>query len=246
MELSWLRIHLQCGRPGFNPWVGRSPGEGKGCPLQYSGLENSMDCVVHGVTKSRTQLSGFHFHFKAARTWGIKKEPHRDKPILHQFPLQGIQRLLSSTLEELKRLAEHSYHGQNLKRSVTILTRLNQSSELPKQLGPGRPSSWCKASKDISGWWWFRGKKNWKDSGRLEMAFYPEVTQLWGTRGSLQALRCAKSTQRNPNPYFLRTLYKLTKPWWAVFQPAGQGFCVQMPSYDSYKYVPMDEASRFN
>ena len=39
-----------------------SPGEGKGCPLQYSGLENSMDCIVHGVTKSCTQLSDFHFH----------------------------------------------------------------------------------------------------------------------------------------------------------------------------------------
>ena len=34
-----------------------------GCPLQYSGLENAMDCMVHGVSKSRTQLSNFHFHF---------------------------------------------------------------------------------------------------------------------------------------------------------------------------------------
>ena len=41
--------------------LGRCPGEGKGYPLQYSGLENSMDCIVHGVTKSRTQLSDFHF-----------------------------------------------------------------------------------------------------------------------------------------------------------------------------------------
>ena len=40
--------------------LGRSPGEGKGYPLQYSRLENSMYCVVHGVTKSRTQLSDFH------------------------------------------------------------------------------------------------------------------------------------------------------------------------------------------
>ena len=35
------------------------PGEGKGCPLQYSGLENSMDCIVHGITKSWTRLSDF-------------------------------------------------------------------------------------------------------------------------------------------------------------------------------------------
>ena len=34
--------------------LGRSPGEGKGYPLQYSGLENSMDCIKHGVAKSWT------------------------------------------------------------------------------------------------------------------------------------------------------------------------------------------------
>ena len=44
------------------PGLGRSPGEGNGYPLQYSGLENSMDCVVSGVTKSQTRLSNFHFH----------------------------------------------------------------------------------------------------------------------------------------------------------------------------------------
>ena len=46
---------------GSIPGLGRSPGEGKGYPLQYSGLENSMDCIVHGVAKTR--LSDFHFHF---------------------------------------------------------------------------------------------------------------------------------------------------------------------------------------
>ena len=43
--------------------LGRSPGEGKGYPLQYYGLENSMDSIVHGVTKSQTQLSDFHFTY---------------------------------------------------------------------------------------------------------------------------------------------------------------------------------------
>ena len=38
---------------GAIPGLGRSPEEGKGDPLQYCGLENSMDCVVHGVTKSQ-------------------------------------------------------------------------------------------------------------------------------------------------------------------------------------------------
>ena len=42
------------------PGLERSPGEGKGYPLQYSGLENSMDCIVHGVAKSWTRLSDVH------------------------------------------------------------------------------------------------------------------------------------------------------------------------------------------
>ena len=46
---------------GLIPGLERSPGEGKACPLQYSGLENSMDCIVHGVAKSQTCLSNFHF-----------------------------------------------------------------------------------------------------------------------------------------------------------------------------------------
>ena len=48
---------------GLIPGLGRSPGEGKGYPLQYSGLENSMDCIVQGVAKSRTRLSSFCSHF---------------------------------------------------------------------------------------------------------------------------------------------------------------------------------------
>ena len=48
---------------GSIPGLGRSPGEGQGFPLQYSGLENSTGCIVHGVAKSWTQLCNFHFHF---------------------------------------------------------------------------------------------------------------------------------------------------------------------------------------
>ena len=46
---------------GLNPGLGRSPGEGKGYQLQYPCLENSTDCLVHGVAKSQTRLSNFHF-----------------------------------------------------------------------------------------------------------------------------------------------------------------------------------------
>ena len=45
---------------GSIPGLGRSPGEGKSYPLQYSVLENSIDCIVHGVTKNLTRPSDFH------------------------------------------------------------------------------------------------------------------------------------------------------------------------------------------
>ena len=47
------------GDPGLIPGLGGSPGEGKGHQLQCSGLENSMDCILHGVAKSQTQMSDF-------------------------------------------------------------------------------------------------------------------------------------------------------------------------------------------
>ena len=56
---------------GSVPGLGKSPGEGKGYPLQHSGLENSMDCIVHGVAKSRTRLSDFHFHLGSPGDWGV-------------------------------------------------------------------------------------------------------------------------------------------------------------------------------
>ena len=62
--LLYARVGFPCGSAGKEsacnagdlgliPGLGRSPGEGKGYPLQYSGLENSMDYIVHGVTKSQ-------------------------------------------------------------------------------------------------------------------------------------------------------------------------------------------------
>ena len=59
------------GDPGLIPQSGKSPGEGSGNPLQYSCLENPMDrgtwwASVHGVMKSQTWLSSFHFHHMPA------------------------------------------------------------------------------------------------------------------------------------------------------------------------------------
>ena len=65
------------GDPSSIPELGRSPGEGKGYPLQYSGPENSRDYTVPGVAKSLTGLSGFHFHFPALASGFFTTEPLR-------------------------------------------------------------------------------------------------------------------------------------------------------------------------
>ena len=69
------------GDQGSIPGLGRSPGEGNGSPPQYSGLENAMDCVVHGVAKSRTRLSDFHFHFSLIR---IKPSTRKERIYSHK------------------------------------------------------------------------------------------------------------------------------------------------------------------
>ena len=62
-----LPAKQDCRRPGSNPWVGRSPGEGHGNPLQYSYLENPTDtgawwATVHGVAKNQTRLKRLGTH----------------------------------------------------------------------------------------------------------------------------------------------------------------------------------------
>ena len=76
MKFDVSRIHIYQGFPGGSdskesscnvgdmasiPGLGRSSGEGNGYPLQYSGLENSMNCILYEVVKSQTQLSDFQF-----------------------------------------------------------------------------------------------------------------------------------------------------------------------------------------
>ena len=59
------------GDMGSVPGLGRSPGGGNGHPLHYSGLENFMDCRVHGVAKSWIRLSDSHFQGTRFHMWQL-------------------------------------------------------------------------------------------------------------------------------------------------------------------------------
>ena len=62
LQCSWASLVVRLlkepirnvGDLGLIPWVGEIPGRRERLPTQYSGLENSMDCIVHGVAKSQT------------------------------------------------------------------------------------------------------------------------------------------------------------------------------------------------
>ena len=75
--------------PGF----GRSPGKGKGCPLQYSCLQNSMDHVVYGVIKRWTRLKGFLLHFEE-----ISPESRLDWSLLVSSSIASLKPAKTHTL----------------------------------------------------------------------------------------------------------------------------------------------------
>ena len=109
--LHWLGINVEkcfpsgsvvknplanAGDAGLFPGLGRSPGEGKGYPLQYSGLKNCMDCIVHAIAKSWTRLSDFHFtslHLGKI-IWRRKRQP------IPVFLLGGLQPMGSKKVRD--------------------------------------------------------------------------------------------------------------------------------------------------
>ena len=96
---------------GSIPGLGRSPGEGKGYPLQYSGLENSMDCMVHRVTKSWTQQSDFHFTSKGM----IVLEQERMGDLTESHPFISLMGKLSPSEGKWLTPKSHSLCRADLK-----------------------------------------------------------------------------------------------------------------------------------
>ena len=76
--ISYMYFFFNAGDLDSIPWLGRSPGEGKDYPLHSSGLERAVDCIVHGVAKSRTQLSDFCFTLLLL---GFQREEAKDSVI---------------------------------------------------------------------------------------------------------------------------------------------------------------------
>ena len=108
--LNLYRIRLQCRKPGFDPWDGKNPREGHVHPLQYSGLENSMDCIVHGVTKVQHDWVTFPFnsefpfytviwgfHLRSCEWWGWLVRELQIEPVLSELALENNSILFLSS-----------------------------------------------------------------------------------------------------------------------------------------------------
>ena len=81
---------------GLIPWLGRSPGEGNGNPLQYSCLENSMErgawqAAAHGVAKGQTQLSMYpYMHTALGNSLKVKVKLAQLCQTLCNYTVHGI------------------------------------------------------------------------------------------------------------------------------------------------------------
>ena len=77
---------------GLTPGLGRSTGEGKGYPLQYSGLENFVNCIVHGVAKNQTRLSKYLYCTKNSyKVMGERDEINRPRMLTGNFIGKEVQ-----------------------------------------------------------------------------------------------------------------------------------------------------------
>ena len=108
--------------------LGRSPGEEKDYPLQYSGLENSVDCIAHGVAKSQTRLSDLHFDFLSLLL----------NYLIHQRTVRSLGGLLTAPEKEqrLARLEPAWHRAAFLRKAVGCPQSRVGTWDLRQHLGP--------------------------------------------------------------------------------------------------------------
>ena len=131
------------------PGLGRSPGEGIGYPLQYSDLENSMDCIVHGVASCRARLRDFYFHFQRSnwrdRPWTWMGRMDIRVPVAPLgFPVAQSAKNLPAMQENWVRFL--GWEGPLEKEmEPTLAWRVPQTEE-PSSCSPWHHKSWTQLS----------------------------------------------------------------------------------------------------
>ena len=103
------------------PGKERFPGEGQGYSLQHSGLENSMDCIVHGVPKSWTWLSHFHFHYVPSLQAGCLWKP--EGGMNHQKDSAALPAERTTLGQEKRKATVPSYMQKGKSKMLLYLTK---------------------------------------------------------------------------------------------------------------------------
>ena len=111
---------------GSIPRLARSPGEGKGYPLQYSGMENSIDCIVRGVAKSQTWLSDFHSSDKVL-TLSLEHNPKGSTNYVEKKKKRSLLSVSSQLVIKGDRQVSFSRLCLNISVSSQIQTNSNRS-----------------------------------------------------------------------------------------------------------------------
>ena len=125
---------------GFNPWVGKIPWRRERLPLQYSGLENSVDCIVHGVSKNQTRLSNFHFTSVLLISVGLFLTSSKNiDTFLHTDPVKSEScSVVSDSLRPHELYSPRNSPGQNTRvGSLSLLLGIFPTQES----NPGLPHS---------------------------------------------------------------------------------------------------------
>ena len=166
-------VCLQCGRPGFDPWVGKIPWGRKWQPLQYPCLENPMDggawwATVHGVAQGWTRLSDFTFS-DVFRTWLLSLMEESPKTLflwLNTYTfLQSHPGFAALWMYYPIFSSGWGYYEPHFTDRKSVAWRSSQeaSVQFPAQ-APSR-GGWQSPSKDrMRGWSWRKHPKS--DSGR--------------------------------------------------------------------------------
>ena len=141
----WLRICLQWGRPGFDPWVGKIPWGREQLPIpvfwlgEFHGQRSLRGHTVHRVAKNQTRLSDFHFHAfnnRTPKTHEVKTDRTEVKIgnltviVWYSSPLLLI--MARTTLQKINTKIENLNNTRNqpdLKDSLESLTHQQQGTQ---------------------------------------------------------------------------------------------------------------------
>ena len=131
--LSWERIQLQCGRPGFDPWVGKIPWTSKRLPTPVFWPGESHGLYSPWVAKRRTRQNDFHFHFSLGDFQREKRPRFLSSRNSHRQRTQLLSPLHQQESEALGRGAAPNHRSNERSGFTTRLSRNRRHNDMSRE-----------------------------------------------------------------------------------------------------------------